>query len=51
MSVDVESKDIRTNCAHWLHLAQNRDQWRNVQNTAMEIEAFLDRLSNASMDS
>jgi hypothetical protein len=37
MSVDVEPKDKRTNCAHWLHLAQDRDQWRTVQNTAMEL--------------
>jgi len=64
----LEPNDIRTNRTPWLHLAQDRDQWRTVQNTAIgpvadcsehgnrtsfyiKYEAFLDRLSNVSMDS
>jgi hypothetical protein len=38
--------EVRYEDTDWIHLARDRDQWRTVVNTVMNLRVFLDQLSD-----
>jgi hypothetical protein len=33
-------KEVGWECAYWIHLAQDRDMWRDLVNTAMKLRVL-----------
>jgi hypothetical protein len=36
-SIKIDLREIEWNCMDWIDLAQDRDQWRDLLNTIMNV--------------
>jgi hypothetical protein len=36
-SIKMDLREIGWDCLHWIELAQDRDQWRDLVNTVMNL--------------
>jgi hypothetical protein len=41
-NIRMDLQEIGREVVDWIHLAQDRDQWRAVVNTVMNLREFLD---------